>query len=193
MRSVATPDDTAGSQVAFHVFTSSIPVTPWALVKRENLRHWSQPFGRVIPWGAATACAVTSLVIFADFACVAVFCIWFCVLIVASGGGGGMSRFTLYWGWVLGGCGAAKFTRYGGAGLFAARAAARLWTVANSSRVGASPASPKTASATSLSGAAPAGDWGSAAGAATPVSSGYAPSGPSPVKEFTLTPRFATW
>merc|ERR1719201_2144907 len=55
MRSVATPEDTAGSQVAFHVFTSSIPVTPWALVKRENLRHWSHPFGRVIPWGAATA------------------------------------------------------------------------------------------------------------------------------------------
>merc|ERR1719353_2640459 len=71
MRSVATPDDTAGSQVAFHVFTSSIPVTPWALVKRENLRHWSQPFGRVIPCGAATACAVTSLVIFASVACCA--------------------------------------------------------------------------------------------------------------------------
>merc|ERR1719353_1602269 len=131
MRSVATPEDTAGSQVAFHVFTSSIPVTPWALVKRENLRHWSHPFGRVIPWGAATACAVTSFVIFVAVAwfaacrsscacrsfccaaicwaasccavsfcaaaavCVATFCIWFCVLIVASGGGGGMSRFTL--------------------------------------------------------------------------------------------------
>merc|ERR1719201_2202133 len=154
MRSVATPDDTAGSQVAFHVFTSSIPVTPCALVKRENLRHWSQPFGRVMPWGAATASAVTSLVILAAVAvlaacrsscaaiccaascaavsfcaapavCVATFCIWFCVLIVASGGGGGMSRFTLNWGVLaLGNGGGARFTWYGGAGLCAATAAA---------------------------------------------------------------------
>merc|ERR1719353_1851186 len=157
MRSVATPEDTAGSQVAFHVFTSSIPVTPWALVKRENLRHWSHPFGRVIPWGAATACAVTSFVIFvavawfaacrsscacrsfaanscaafccaaicwaasccAESFCVATFAICFCVLIVASGGGGGMSRFALYLG-VGAACGATKFTLYGGAGLFSA-------------------------------------------------------------------------